>query len=115
MTTASQSPVAHRATNSFGRRLLVASLVATRMLASGIGLEELGAELFEHVVRDHVGRLGDQSEALHLHAGHDHGGGLAGTDRVAEQHGRLLDGAPGGVQLVGVRAECGRQAGQRLW
>ena len=79
-----------------------------------IGLEELGAELFEHVVGDHEGRFGDQTEALHLHARHDHGGGLAGADGVAEQHGRLLHRAPGGVELVGVGYEGGGEAGEGL-
>ncbi len=83
-------------------------------VGQGIGLEELGAELLQHVVRHHVGRLGHQSQSLHLHASDDHGGGLACPDGVAEQDRRLLDGAPGGVQLVRVRAECSRQAGEAL-
>ena len=114
MTTASQSPVAHRATNSLRASAAVASLVATRMLASGIGLEELGAELLQHVVRDHVGRLGDETESLHLHAGHDHGGGLAGPDGVAEQDRRLLHGPPGGVQLVGWGLKADDRPGKDL-
>ena len=70
-----------------------------------IDLEKLGAELFEHVVGDHVGRFGDEAEAFHLHAGHHHGCRLAGTDRMAEQHSGFLHRAPGGVELVAVRNE----------
>ena len=107
MTTASQSPVAP------GRRVLAASpggeVSGDEHPGLGVELEQLAGELFEHVVGDHVGGPVDQAEAAHLHAGHDHGGGLAGPDGVGEQERPAHDPGDRGA-LVVVGDEGGGQA-----
>ena len=78
----------------------------------GVELEELAAELLQHVVGHHDAGLAGQVQAAQLHRAHRHLGGLAGADLVGEQDGGLADDPGDGGDLVGVRFEADCQAGQ---
>ena len=75
-------------------------LVGDQDPGAGIGLQELPAELLQHVVGHDEHRPLDQPEPLLLHAGGDHGEGLARADGMVDQRVSAGDDAPDGVQLM---------------
>ena len=112
MMTASQSPVAQRATNCAPPAGLEVFALGDQDPGLRVELEELAAELLEHVVGHDDGGLADQAEAAQLHRAHDHLGGLAGADLVEQADGGLVDDAGDGGDLVRAGLEAQRQAGQ---
>ena len=79
----------------------------------GVELEELAAELLQHVVGDHDAGLVDQLEAAQFHRAHGHLGGFPGADLVEQPDGGLVDDPGDGGDLVRAGLEAQRQAGQR--
>ena len=115
MITASQFPVAIRATNCVPAVGLQVVVPGGQHAGLGVELEELALELLQHVVGDHDRGLGGQAEAAQLHRAHRHLGGLARPDVVGEQDGGLVDDPRDGGELVRVHPfpEPRRQARQR--
>ncbi len=79
----------------------------------GVELEELAAELLQHVVGDHDAGLVDHLEAAQFHRAHGHLGGFAGADLVEQPDGGLVDDSGDGGDLVRAGLEAQGQAGQR--
>ena len=79
----------------------------------GVELEELAAELLQHVVGHDDAGLVHQAEAAQFHRAHGHLGCLAGPDFVRQQDGGLVDDPGHRGHLMRVRLEPDRQAGQR--
>ena len=111
--TASQSPVAQRAVNWRRRSGLEVFALGDQDFGLGVELEELAAELLQHVVGDHDAGLADQLEAAQFHRAHGHLGGFPGADLVEQPDRGLVDDPGDGGDLVRAGLEAQRQAGQR--
>ena len=110
MMTASQSPVATRATNARRRSRLRSCRRRRAAAGPRVELLPLAGELLEHVVGDDDGGFADQPEAAQLHDPGDHFDGLAGADLVVEPARRLGDdpGDRGDWCALGLKAVSAR-------
>ena len=81
-------------------------------LGLGVELEELAAELLEHVVGHDDGGLAGQVQAAQFHRAHGHLGGFPGADLVEQADGGLVDDPGDGGDLVRAGLEAHGQAGQ---
>ena len=81
-------------------------------LGLGVELEELAAELLEHVVGHDDGGLAGQVQAAQFHRAHGHLGGFPGADLVEQADGGLVDDPGDGGDLVRAGFEAHGQAGQ---
>ena len=81
-------------------------------LGLGVELEELAAELLEHVVGHDDGGLAGQVQPTQFHRAHGHLGRLARADLVEQADGGLVDDAGDGRDLMRAGLEAHGQAGQ---
>ena len=88
-------------------------LLGDQDLGLRVQLEEFPAELLQHVIGHADRGLAGQAQAPQLHRAHAHLGRLAGADLVEQADRRLVDDPGHRRDLVRVRFEPQRQAGQR--